>query len=147
MLHATEHRERRPLPLDRDRRHTARAVLGRIDEATEARLGTYAQAAPARIAERLRELDREWDTDRAIELEAATMGLTGLALGALVRPAFFAIPGLVGAAVLLHAVTGWYPLLPVFRRLGIRTAREIERERYALKALRGDFLEMSSDTR
>jgi hypothetical protein len=36
-------------------------------------------------------------------------------------------------------VSGWYPLMPLFRRLGIRTAREIERERYALKALRGDF--------
>jgi hypothetical protein len=29
--------------------------------------------------------------------------------------------------------------MPVFRRLGVRTAREIARERYALKALRGDF--------
>lgn len=28
---------------------------------------------------------------------------------------------------------------PGFRRLGVRTQREIERERYALKALRGDF--------
>jgi hypothetical protein len=148
MLHTrSDLNEARPaLPLDRDRRHTAKAVLSRIDDETEVRLRTYAQAGPTRIAERLRELDREWDTDRAIELEAAAMGLTGLALGALVRPAFFAIPGVVGAAVLLHAVTGWYPLLPVFRRLGIRTSREIERERYALKALRGDFVEMSPDS-
>jgi hypothetical protein len=29
--------------------------------------------------------------------------------------------------------------VPVFRRLGVRTAGEIDRERYALKALRGDF--------
>jgi hypothetical protein len=29
--------------------------------------------------------------------------------------------------------------MPVFRRLGVRTATEIEEERYALKALRGDF--------
>ena len=29
--------------------------------------------------------------------------------------------------------------MPVFRRLGVRTAGEIDRERYALKALRGDF--------
>ena len=39
----------------------------------------------------------------------------------------------------LHAMTGCYPLLPLFRRLGFRSPREIARERYALKALRGDF--------
>jgi hypothetical protein len=146
MLQATSLDSPAPLPQDRDRRHTAKAVLSRIDEQTEVRLRTYAEAGPERIAARLRELDHEWDTDRAIELEAAAMGLAGLALGALVRPAFLAIPGMVGAAVFLHAVTGWYPLLPVFRRMGLRSAREIERERYALKALRGDFVEMSPES-
>ena len=34
---------------------------------------------------------------------------------------------------------GWCPPLPVFRRLGVRTETEIQTERYALKALRGDF--------
>jgi hypothetical protein len=29
--------------------------------------------------------------------------------------------------------------VPLLRRLGVRTAREIELERIALKALRGDF--------
>jgi hypothetical protein len=38
-----------------------------------------------------------------------------------------------------HALQGWCPPLPVFRRAGVRTQREIERERYALKAMRGDF--------
>jgi hypothetical protein len=38
-----------------------------------------------------------------------------------------------------HALQGWCPPLPVLRRLGFRTQYEIERERYALKALRGDF--------
>jgi hypothetical protein len=38
-----------------------------------------------------------------------------------------------------HAVQGWCPPLPVLRRLGVRTRKEIDRERYALKALRGDF--------
>jgi hypothetical protein len=38
---------------------------------------------------------------------------------------------------------GWYPLLPAFRRMGVRTSREIARERYALKALRGDFAGMA----
>ena len=41
--------------------------------------------------------------------------------------------------LLQHAVQGWCPPVPFFRRRGVRTAREIEIERYALKALRGDF--------
>ena len=38
-----------------------------------------------------------------------------------------------------HAVQGWCPPIPLLRRLGIRTSREIEIERVALKILRGDF--------
>jgi len=38
-----------------------------------------------------------------------------------------------------HAVQGWCPPVPVFRRMGVRTRKEIDREKYALKALRGDF--------
>jgi hypothetical protein len=38
-----------------------------------------------------------------------------------------------------HALQGWCPPLPILRRHGVRAAREIERERYAIKALRGDF--------
>lgn len=132
------------LETDRERRHTAASVLQRIDRETVARLQEYADQGPDGIARRLGELEREWDTDRAIELEASAMGLIGLALGTLVRPAFLAAPAAVGAAVLLHSMVGWYPLLPVFRRLGLRTAREIARERYALKALRGDFTGMES---
>lgn len=112
-----------------------------------ARLHEYADAGPSGIAQRLGELDREWDTDRAIELEGSAMGLMGLALGAFVRPAFLAVPAAVGAALFLHAMVGWYPLLPVFRRFGLRTAREIARERYALKALRGDFTGMEKRDR
>jgi hypothetical protein len=47
--------------------------------------------------------------------------------------------------MLLYGTTGRYPLLPIFRRLGLRTAREIARERYALKALRGDFANMQRE--
>ena len=135
------------LETDRDRRYTAASVLQRIDEDTEARLQTYAAAGPEAIAGRLAELDQEWDIDRAVELEASLMGLMGLGLGAFVRRGFLAAPALVGAAVFLHAAVGGYPLLPLFRRLGLRTAREIERERYALKTLRGDFQDMQARLR
>ena len=38
--------------------------------------------------------------------------------------------------------TDWCPPLPLVRRLGIRTLAEIEQERHALKALRGDYAEV-----
>lgn len=123
---------------DRARHHTARSVLRRIDDETFDHLMEVEQK-PDSARQRLEALDREWDIDRTIEAEAATMGLIGLTLGALVRPAFLAMPATVGAAVFLFGTRGIYPLLPIFRRLGIRTAREIERERYAVKTLRGDF--------
>lgn len=52
---------------------------------------------------------------------------------------FYLLPTAVAGFLLQHAVQGWCPPMPVFRRLGVRTATEIEEERYALKALRGDF--------
>jgi hypothetical protein len=121
------------------RRRTAAAVLRRIDDATLVDLARRADAPPADIARRLHALDREWDVDRAIELEAAATGLLGLALAAFVHPRLRLVPALAAAAVLAFATTRRHPLLPLLRRLGVRSAREIARERYALKALRGDF--------
>ena len=134
------------LSTDRVRRHTAAEVLRRIDADCTERLEELASTGPEAIARRLDELDREWDTDRGIELEASSVGLIGLALATLVDRRFLALPAVVGGALFLHAMTGWYPLLPVFRRLGLRSAREIARERYALKALRGDFDSMAGGT-
>jgi hypothetical protein len=49
------------------------------------------------------------------------------------------------AFLVQHAVQGWCPPLVVLRRRGVRTRREIEEERYALKALRGDFSGLPPD--
>jgi hypothetical protein len=84
---------------------------------------------------RLDELDREWDIERAIEANAASIALVGVALGALVNAWFLLLPAAVCAFLLQHALQGWCPPVPVLRRLGFRTAREIFEERLALKAL------------
>jgi DNA-binding transcriptional ArsR family regulator len=44
-----------------------------------------------------------------------------------------------------HATQGWCPPLPLFRKRGVRTRKEIEREKYALKALRRDFDPVTSE--
>ena len=56
------------------------------------------------------------------------------------------LPVMVAGFLLQHAVQGWCPPVPVFRRLGFRTANEIDAERYALKAIRGDFDDLTSRT-
>lgn len=129
---------------DRVRYHTAGDVLRCIDDATKDQLKQHATLDARLISERLEALDRQWDTDRAIALEASGIGLAGLALGAFVRTGFLAIPALIGGALLVHAFSGRYPSLSVSRRMGVRTSREIAREKYALKALRGDFKDMES---
>jgi hypothetical protein len=93
----------------------------------------------------LAELDHEWDIERTLEANAATASLIGLTLGATVDKRWFLFPGVVAAFLLQHAVQGWCPPLPVFRRLGFRTQPEIEYERYALRSLRGDFRHLSND--
>lgn len=128
------------LDTDRVRTHTAEAVLRRIDDRTVRSVSDYADADPGVISRRLDELDREWDSDRLIEAEASATGLAGLALGVLAAPALLGVTAFAAGAVFMHALGGWYPLMPLFRRLGVRSGREIARERYALKALRGDFV-------
>src|SRR6187401_716222 len=95
------------------------------------------------IERRLQELDQEWDIERAIEANASTLALVGLGLGATVDKRFFVLPAVITAFLLQHALQGWCPPIPVLRRLGFRTQFEIEQERYALKALRGDFADIS----
>lgn len=114
-------------------------INARIRRQTEANVAYFAKGGAQAISERLRELDREWDVERLLEANAATIALTGLCLGSLVNRRWFLLPAVVGGFLLQHAVQGWCPPIPIFRRLGMRTQTEIEQERYALKAMRGDF--------
>ena len=118
--------------------HTSKAVARRLQNEFEDRLAYFA-GHPGGIDSRLAELDREWDIERAIEANASTLALAGVVLGAGLDRRWLALSGLVAGFLLQHSLQGWCPPVPVLRQLGFRTAREIERERYALKALRGDF--------
>jgi hypothetical protein len=132
-----------PTTVERVPSQTCERVNEQIRGQTERRIEQIGRSGPAAIARRLRELDAEWDIERTLEANAATASLIGVTLGATVDRRWFALPAVVGAFLLQHAVQGWCPPLPVFRRLGFRTASEIDYERYALKALRGDFDDIS----
>jgi hypothetical protein len=120
-------------------RYSPNAANARIRAETCARVRSYENADASLITARIRELRREWDIERTLEANAAAVALLGVALGAAVHRRWFALPGVVAAFLLQHAVQGWCPPLPVFRRLGVRTAAEIHEEIIALKILRGDF--------
>lgn len=128
-----------PSTVDRVPTHTAEKVNAWIRSQTEASIAHHARAGNVAIERRLKELDEEWDIERTLEANAATVSLIGLTLGATVDRRWFVFPAIVAGFLLQHAMQGWCPPLPIFRRLGVRTASEIDYERYALKALRGDF--------
>lgn len=124
--------------VDRVQNHTSDAVNRMIHEAMTERL-VYFALHPGKIDERLDELDREWDIERALEANASTLALAGLGLGIVADRRWLAVPVFVAGFLFQHALQGWCPPLPLLRRLGFRTPHEIDQERYALKALRGDF--------
>lgn len=88
---------------------------------------------------RIRNLEGEWDLERVLETNASALALTGVVLGAFVDKRWLWLSGAVATFLLQHAVQGWCPPVPLFRRFGIRTRGEIDTEKYALKAMRGDF--------
>jgi hypothetical protein len=117
----------------------------RILRRTQAEIVIAAQGGPKAVDRRLAELDAEWDVERCLETGAASLTLIGAAMGATVDRKWYFLPAVVAGFLLQHAIQGWSPPLPLLRKLGVRTADEINRERYALKALRGDFAAMSSN--
>jgi hypothetical protein len=125
--------------LDHVRANTWPDVNEQLDTEAQLRVREAATLPSQGLTDQLTALDREWDFERLVEAEASLMGLGGLALAMTVDRRLLALPGFVASMLLLHAVHGWYPLLPVFRRARVRSRDEIDRERYALKALRGDF--------
>jgi hypothetical protein len=123
---------------DRVRSHTAPDVLQQIDEQTRENVRRHANASDEAMEQRIEELEREWDIERVLELNAATLALTGVLAGLRDRRVL-ALPIVVLGFLIQHAVQGWCPPIALFRRLGIRTRREIDAEKQALRVLRGDF--------
>lgn len=126
--------------------HTSPHVNEQIRQAAQQRLSAYASDDRKRLVDqRLRELDREWDVERTLQTNFAVISLVGLGLATRVDKRWFALALGVPAFMLQHALQGWCPPLAVLRRLGMRTTREINEERFALQALRGDFADAAGN--
>jgi hypothetical protein len=130
MLHAED-----STSADRVRRSTEPEVNRAIDHQTNNNIRHYANSSEEAIDRRIEELDREWDIERTLEVNASTLALTGLLLGVTVNRRWLLLPGFVLSFLLQHGLQGWCPPLPILRRMGVRTRGEIDREKYELKAL------------
>ncbi len=124
---------------DRVRRNTQRRALQRIDERIERSVRFHARQPERAISGRIQQLNREWSMERWIETNASVLAFSGTLLGITVNRKWLAVPLVVTGFLFQHAVQGWCPPVPVLRQLGVRTRGEIDREKYALKVLRGDF--------
>ena len=131
--------------LDRVRRNTSPDVNARIDEQIAETVHRFAGQPAGVISERIEEIEREWDIEQTLETNASTIALAGVGLAALTTKKWLILPGAVLSFLFLHGTQGWCPPLPFFRRRGVRTRSEIERERFALKFLRGDFNDVCAD--
>lgn len=127
------------LEQDRVRRHTTEEVNARIDAEIRMTVERYTSASPAELTQRIEALDAEWDVERLLQTNASTLALSGVVVAAFGSTRGLLLAGTVLGFLWYHAVEGWCPPLPVLRRLGVRTRREIDRERFVLKYLRGDF--------
>jgi hypothetical protein len=123
---------------DRIRRATSPELNRQIDRQTDANILHYANAMPEVIDERIEELDREWDIERLLAVNAGTVALAGLLLGATRDKKWLILPGITVALLVNFNLRGWAPALPVLRHLGLRTRSEIDRERAALLESRAD---------
>lgn len=129
---------------DRVRENTSGEQNERLDQTVIDRMNRYRNLTIYEINKRLQKLEKEWDIERALEVNASSLALSGIILGTLVKKRWFMLSFVVTAFLLQHGLRGWCPPLPVLRRLGFRTRKEIDEEIYALKTLRGDFNDISS---
>jgi hypothetical protein len=93
----------------------------------------------AEITARLKQLEKQWSIERALEATAATFTVIGVGLAAIDGKTWLLLAGAGAMLSAANAANVWCPLAPVFRYLGLRSATEIQMERYALKLVRGDF--------
>jgi hypothetical protein len=117
---------------DRVRQVTSPAANKKVAEKTQSNVVHYANETESVIQKRIEQLDREWDMERLLALNASVLTLTGVVLGSRVNKRWFWMPGVVASFLGLHAVSGWCPPVPLFRAFGVRTRMEIDKEKYGL---------------
>jgi hypothetical protein len=117
---------------DRIRAHSSSRANARIDEKIRQNVEECAHF-PEAIEQRLGELDKEWDIDRALMAQFSVLSFSALMAGIFKNRRWLVLPAVQIPFLFLHAVIGWCPQLPLLRREGFRSRQEIEAEKMALR--------------
>src|SRR5438045_2426831 len=100
--------------------HTAQVVNLAIKDAFRASIAHFTNN-PSAIPARLRQLDREWDIERALAAGSSGLSLLGLLSVLTGRRRGILLALVVQGFYLQHTLQGWCPPLPLLRRMGLRT--------------------------
>lgn len=129
---------------DRVRENTPAEDNSVMDQKVMDRMSRFRNLSISEINRRLEKLQKEWDIERALEVNASSIALASIFLGTFRRKSWFLLTFVVAGFLLQHGIQGWCPPLIPLRKMGFRTRAEIDEEIYALKALRGDFDNISA---
>jgi hypothetical protein len=128
---------------DRIQRNSPQSLNREMEHELRESIRYYSIQSKEVISERIHQLEKEWHMDRMLLTNAATVAGIGIVLAATISKRWLILPGVVMSFLLQHGLQGWCPPLPLFRNMGVRSYKEIDRERYALKYLRGDYGEVN----
>jgi hypothetical protein len=97
------------------------------------------------LTKRIQQLNSEWDMERFVETRAAVCILGCSLFGFAKHKCWSFLTLIAGTFLLQYALHGWCPTAPIMRKMGIRTAEEINQEKIVLKALRKDFVHVKTN--
>jgi len=108
-------------------------------------INIYKNSSDKILSDNIEKLNNEWDIERLLEAKAATIVIASTILGLKLNKKWFLLTGVAGIFLLQHSVQGWCPPVPLLRRIGVRTAEEINNEKIVYKMLRKDFTNTNAD--
>ncbi len=126
------------------RNNTSSETNLKIDEETLENIKYYSDKSEREITKRIKELDEKWDIERVLELNMSTLALSGIILSKAASRRWLVLPAVALGFFAQHALQGWCPPVRLLRSLKVRTRDEIDQEKHALKALRGDYSNIRS---
>lgn len=115
--------------------HTPDYINQQIERETEASVNYYKRQGKNEIQTRINELDHEWDTERLMKVNMASIAAISALLAVRANRKWALLAGVSSAAIIQHALQGWTPAIAIFRKMGVRTVDEISREKKALQNL------------
>lgn len=124
-----------PLSSSKSNENSSEEINQRIERRIEANVGYFKQQSKEDIRQRIIDLEREWDIERMFEINMAAVALLSSFLSIKANKKWSYLAGAASIFIIQQAAQGWSPPLVIFRRMGIRTAEEINLEKMALQEL------------